>query len=111
MAEGSAKWVGVLSDCLTALEREQIGSSSPVVDHEIVPGAAGGAEDITVWLICRTRAERQAFRDSDMGRFNSELRKRLLRAGFPESAITSLVVRPTSREEVDRSGGRISSLH
>lgn len=103
----AGQWLRIVSDCLAALEREQVGSRCPVVDHEIRPATAGSADDITVWCICRTRPERREFADTEQSRFVSELRRRLLAAGFPEAAVTSLVVKATSREEIDAGGGRI----
>lgn len=97
-------WVSVVSDCVAALEREQIGSSSPVVDHEVRRGLDGTAEDITVWLICRNKTEQRQFADTELARATSALKRKLLAAGFPEPALTSLVVRVTSREEVNAHG-------
>ena len=103
-----AKWTTVISDCLGQAEREQVGSRSPVVDHEVVPSAAGNSDDITVWCICRNRAERQAFMDSERPRFISDVKKRLFSAGVPEATIDSIGFRFTSRDEVNASGGRFS---
>ena len=98
----------MLSECLAAVEREQIGSPSPVVDHEVIPSASGRPEDITVWCICRTKAGRRRFSDTEQSRFISAFTKKLLAAGFPESAVTSLRVRVTSRDEVEASGGKFT---
>lgn len=108
MADVPGKWLKMVSDCLTAVEREQIGSASPVVDHEVTPAVSGSPEDITVWCICRTKAERRRFADTEQSRFVSAVTKQLLAAGFPESAMTSLRVRVTSREEVDATGGKFN---
>lgn len=98
-------WVTELSNCLTAVEREQTGSSCPVVDHEIVRGPGGTAEDATVWLICRNRSEQRLFTDTELSRFAATLRRRMLAAGFPENAVDGFPVRVTSREEVEQRGG------
>jgi len=110
MAGDSGQWTRRLGECLDALEREQIGSACPVIDHEVIAPRDGGAEDFFVWLVCRTKAERRTFVDTEQARFVSALKKRMLAAGFPESALASLSVRATSREEVDASGGRFSAL-
>ncbi len=107
---GTGNWRVVLGDCLSHAEREQLGSACPVVDHEVIAPRAGGADDFFVWLVCRTKAERRAFADTEQARFVSGLRKRMLAAGFPESAVASLSVRATSRDEVDAVGGRFAAL-
>ena len=104
----SAKWAAIVSDCLSVTEREQIGSRCPVVDHEVVASNAGSPEDICVWLICRSKDEKQLFSDTEHSRFASELRRKLLQSGFPESVLASLSTQVTSREEVETAGGRIS---
>jgi hypothetical protein len=108
MAEVPGKWLRLVSDCLAAVEREQIGSPSPVVDHEVIPAASGSPEDMTVWCICRTRTERRRFADTEQSRFVAAVTKKLLAAGFPESAVTSLRVRVTSRDEVEAGGGKFN---
>lgn len=104
----SAKWAQILSDCLSAAEREQGGSQCPVVDHEVLAPNTGNPDDICVWLICRSKDEKQLFSDTEYSRFASAVRRKLLQAGFPESAVTSLSTQVTSREEVQAAGGRIS---
>ena len=105
-ASESKNWRQVIADCLAASEREQVGSRCPVVDHEVIASAGGDPDELVVWCICRTREERQAFVDSERARFVSALRKRMLAAGVPESIVDSLVIRITSREEVEANGGR-----
>ncbi|HLP25231.1 MAG TPA: hypothetical protein VK477_06115 [Acidobacteriota bacterium] len=110
MAVDTGQWARRLGESLDALEREQIGSICPVVDHELIAPRGSGAEDFFVWLVCRTKAERRTFTDTEQARFVSALKKRMLTAGFPEPAVASLTVRVTSREEVDAAGGRFSAL-
>ena len=105
MSSNTTNWVGILSDCLASLEREQVGSLAPFVDHEVARGTDGGPEDMTAWLICRNQAEQRAFADSQLARVGSALKKKLIAAGFPEPAVASLRVRATSREEVQQRGG------
>ena len=111
MAGDSARWLKALSDALEALEREHIGSRCPVVDHQIVTPAGGGIDDLLVWLICRTDEEKRQFQDTEHGRFAAGLRRRLIAAGWPDSAITSLSTRVTSRSEVQARGGRLGIGH
>ncbi len=110
MAQASGQWARRMGECLDALEREQIGSACPVIDHEVVTPRDGDAEDFFVWLVFRSKSERRIFTDTEQARFVSALKKRMLAAGFPESAVASLTVRATSREEVDAAGGRFSAL-
>lgn len=110
MRGGGRDWRTRLGDCIAAAEREQIGSACPVVDHEIVAAPAGGADDLFVWLVCRTKTEKRQFADTGQARFVSALKRRMLAAGFPESAVASLTARATSREEVDAAGGRFAGL-
>jgi hypothetical protein len=69
-----------------------------------------GADDFFVWLVCRTKAERRTFADTEQARFVSTLKRRMLAAGFSETGVASLTVRVTSREEVDAAGGRFAAL-
>jgi hypothetical protein len=110
MAGDTGQLLRRMSDCLDAAERGQIGSACPVVDHEVVVAPAAGEDDLSVWLVCRSKAERRVFADTEQARFVSELKRRMLAQGFSESAVASLVVRTTSREELDASGGRFASL-
>ncbi|WP_415907605.1 hypothetical protein [Oleiharenicola sp. Vm1] len=111
MAGDSGQWLRRLADCLDAVERGQIGSACPVVDHEIAGSAAAGdADDLAVWLVCRTKAERRLFADTEQARFTSALKQRMLAGGFSEAAVASLTVRATSREEVAAAGGRFAAL-
>lgn len=110
MAGESGQWTRRIGECLDALAREQIGSACPVIDHEVVAPRGGEADDFFVWLVCRSKAERRTFSDTEQARFVSALKKRMLVAGFPESAVASLSVRVTSRDEVDAAGGRFSAL-
>ncbi|MBI5422481.1 MAG: hypothetical protein HZA32_00240 [Opitutae bacterium] len=110
MARGSGQWTRRIGECLDAVEREQIGSACPVVDHEVVASHGGAEDDFLVWLVCRSKAERRAFADTEQARFTSALKRRLLAAGFSEPAVASLSVRVTSREEVDAAGGRFAAL-
>jgi hypothetical protein len=110
MAVDSGQWVRRMGESLDALEREQVGSACPVVDHEVVAPREGGADHFFVWLVCRTKGERRTFADTEQARLVSALKKRMLAAGFPESAVASLTVRATSREEVDAAGGRFAAL-
>lgn len=103
-------WRTRLSDCVAAAEREQIGSACPVVDHEVLAAPGGGADDLFVWLVCRTKAEKRQFAGTEQSRFVSALKKRMLAAGFSEPAVASLTARVTSREEVEAAGGRFSGL-
>jgi len=97
-------WVSVAADCIASIEREQVGSPCPIVDHEVGRGPADTAEDLTIWLICRSRAEQRQFADTELSRTASALRRKLLAAGFPEPALASLAVRVTSRDEVNARG-------
>jgi hypothetical protein len=104
MAEKATNWVGMLSVCLAELEREQLGSVCPFVDYEVARGTGGGPEDMTAWLICRNRLEQRQFTDSELSRALAALRRRMLAAGFSESAVASVRVRVTSRDEVQQHG-------
>jgi hypothetical protein len=93
-------------ECLEALQREQIGSQCPVVDHELVASSAGSPDDVCVWFICRNEAEKRLFIDTEQSRYVSALKQKMIAAGLSESAVSSLTTRVTSREEVEASGGR-----
>lgn len=108
MAAG--EWLRKMADCLDAAEREQIGSPCPVVDHELIAPLDGGPDDLVAWCVCRTPEEKRRFVDTEQARFVSALRRKMLAAGFPESAIASLRVQATSRGEIEAMGGRFSAL-
>jgi hypothetical protein len=110
MADHSPKWVELMSNCLSAVERDQIGSPCPVVDHEVIPDLSGGPDEMGVWCICRTEEEKRLFSDTELSRFVSLLKKKMLRVGFPDTAVASLMVKATSRTEVEAGGGRFQSF-
>jgi hypothetical protein len=99
MSARPANWFSLVSDCLAAAERDQVGSSCPVVDHEVVVPPGGGPADIEAWCICRTPDEKRQFVDHEKARFSAQFRRRLLAAGFPEEAMASLTIRVASRLE------------
>lgn len=99
------KWTQVMSDCLSDFIREQSGSPYPVVDYEWRMDSAKAPDDTVVWFICRTQVEKADFISTERSRSISLLKKKMMAVGFPESAVASLEVRVTSREEVEKSGG------
>jgi hypothetical protein len=111
MAEKNTKWMQAMSECLTAFVREQAGSSCPVVDYEVRADLAGGPDDMRVWFICRTEDEKSEFISTERSRGISVLKKKMLAAGLSESAVASVEIRVTSRQEVERSGGSSSFFH
>jgi len=100
----SPPWVSLVANCVAELEREQVGSACPVVDHEVLRGTDGGPDDMVVWLICRNKSEQRQFTDTELSRAASALKRKLLVAGFPEAALAALSVRVTSRDEVNARG-------
>lgn len=77
---------------------------TPFVDHEVARGSEGGPEDMTAWLICRSRSEQRSFTDTELSRTASALKRKMITAGFPDAAVASLRVRVTSRDEVQERG-------
>jgi hypothetical protein len=106
MTTETAQWLKAMHDCLAAAEQEQMGSACPVVDHELITAPGEGLEGMEVWCICRTKDEKNTFTDMELTRYTSSLRRRMLQAGFPESAVASLTIRVTSREDVAVGRGR-----
>lgn len=94
-----------MTDCLAAVVREQSGSSCPVVDYELRTGLAGDPDDMGVWFICRTRAEKAEFTRTDCSRSISVFKKKMLAAGFSDSAVASVEIKITSRDEIEKAGG------
>ena len=94
-----------MSDCASAFVREQGVSSCPVVDYELRSAIAGGPDDMRVWLICRTKEEKAEFISTEKSRGISLFKKKMIRAGFPESAVALVEIKITSREEVQQAGG------
>ncbi len=99
-------WVKKMSECLTALVRDQVGEACAVVDYELVTDAARLPEEMRVWFILRTRRDQDYFRQIELTRNRAKLTKLMLAAHFPDEAIASLQVRVTSRDEID--GGNFS---
>lgn len=108
MPVSNPKWTQLISDCLSDFVREQSSAAYPVADYELRLNPAKAPEDAVVWFICRTRKEKAGFMTLERLRSISLLNKKLLAAGFPESAIASLEVRVTSRDEVEKAGGSLS---
>src|SRR4051812_26999442 len=105
MPETKPKWTQLMSDCLSDFVREQSSSPNPVVDYELRVDPVKAPEDILVWFICRTQAEKADFISTERSRSISLFKKKMMVAGFPESAVASLEVRVTSRSEVEKVGG------
>lgn len=105
MVQNNTKWVQAMADCLSAFLREQAGTPYPVVDYEVRPAAAGSPDDMRIWLICRTTAEKDGFVATERSRSISVFRKKMIAAGFPDSAVASAEIKITSRDEVEKAGG------
>ena len=105
MTDTKPKWSQVMSHCLTDFIREQGSASCPVVDYELRADLAGGADDMRVWFICRTKAEKDQFMSTERSRSISVFKKTMIAAGFPDSAVASIEIKVTSRDEVEKSGG------
>jgi hypothetical protein len=95
----------VMTDCLSAFVREQAGSSCPVVDYELRVDAAEVPDDVRVWFICRTQSEKDEFNATERSRGISVFKKKMIAAGFPDSAVASVEIKVTSRDEVEKAGG------
>ena len=94
-----------MSDCLSDFVREQSSSPHPVVDYELRMDAEKAPEDIAVWFICRTQAEKVDFISTERSRSISLFKRKMMAVGFPEAAVASLEVNVTSRDEVEKAGG------
>jgi hypothetical protein len=106
VSDDRSKWVKVMTECLASVERERATSPCPVVDHELIASLAGSPDGMFVWCICRTDEEKRLFQDTEQSRFLAALKKRMIEAGFPGSAVTSVQTRVVSQEEVEAGGGR-----
>ena len=94
-----------MSDCLVEFVREPGSASCPVVDYELRADLAGGGDDMRVWFICRTKAEKDQFLRTERSRSISVFKKMMIAAGFSDSAVASVAIKVTSRDEVEEAGG------
>ncbi len=101
------RWGNLVVDCLKNF-REQQDILVRFVDFEVIPHFDGSADDIYVWFICTRCAETLPFRERCLEKATNELRQRLLRREFPESAASSLGTDVTSLEEIEAGGGRFA---
>ncbi|MBI2812665.1 MAG: hypothetical protein HYX71_00070 [Opitutae bacterium] len=104
----TAKWVNVMSACLDFHKKEQDSSSYPIVDSELLADFSGSPENMFVWFICRTRVDKNIFRDIALREATTALKKRMSEGGFPEEAVSSLKTDVTSEEDIEEGGGRFS---
>lgn len=93
--------------CVAEVKASQRASCA-FVDEEVMPHFDGRPDDIFVWLICRTRTEKEAFRKSELTRTTNALKESMGRAGFPDYAVASLSTDVTSTEDIEDGGGRFS---
>jgi hypothetical protein len=108
MSGQKAKWRQAMTDCLSALMREQSGSSCPVVDYELRTSPTGDPDDMRVWFICRTKMEKDEFIRTERSRSISVFKKKMLAAGFSDSAVASVEIKIISRDEIEKAGGSSS---
>ena len=94
-----------MSDCLVEFVREQGNASCPVVDYELRADLAGSGDDMRVWFICRTKAEKDQFMSTERSRSISVFKKMMIAASFSDSAVASVEIKVTSRDEVEKAGG------
>jgi hypothetical protein len=105
MPETKAKWMQMMTGCMSMFVREQAGSPCPVVDYEVRVDAAEVPDDMHVWFICRTKNEKEEFNTTERSRGISVFKKKMIAAGFPDSAVASVEIKVTSRDEVEKAGG------
>lgn len=105
MTDQNTKWRQAMIDCLTVLVREQAGSSCPVVDYELRNSLSGDPDEMRVWFICRTKPEKEEFSRTERSRSISVFKKKMIAAGFSDSAVASVEIKITSRDEIEKTGG------
>jgi hypothetical protein len=105
MPEDKMKWLHAMTACLSAFLREQAGSACPVVDYEVRTNVVGDPDDMRVWFICRTKEEQDEFNRAERARGISVLKQKMIAEAFPDSAVASIEIRVTSRDEVEKAGG------
>ena len=94
-----------MTDCLAALVREQAGSSCPIVDYELRTSPSGDPDEMRVWFICRSNPEKEEFNRTERSRSISVFKKKMIAAGFSDSAVASVEIKITSRAEIEKAGG------
>lgn len=78
----------------------------PFVDCEIIPPFDGSPDDIFVWFICDTILLRERFRADALSAATERLRIMAVEAGFPLSSAETLRSDVTSKEDIEKGGGR-----
>jgi hypothetical protein len=99
------KWGKAMLACIAEVKARQT-SSCVFTDQEVMPRFDGRPDDMFVWFICRTKAEKEKFKRSRLGKNNEVLKDRMARANFPAQAIESLGTDVTSEEDIQAGGGR-----
>lgn len=102
------RWGTLMVACVDALRLEQSDAECAFVDREIIPPFTGHPDEISVWFICSTKKLKERFQVSVMQHQVEALKKKMIEAGFPESAVQSIVTRVTSLEEIEDGGGRFA---
>ena len=105
MPEDKTKWLHAMTSCLSVFLREQAGSACPVVDYEVRVNFVGDPDNMRVWFICRTKEEKDEFVRTERSRGISVFKQKMIAGGFPDSAVASIEIRVTSRDEVEKAGG------
>jgi hypothetical protein len=105
MADDHWKWGKTMLACVTALRANQT-APCVFIDQELIPHLDGRPDDMFVWFICRTSADKEAFRCSQLAPISDALKERMAGAGFPDYAIASLRTDVTSKEDIEAGGGR-----
>ncbi len=75
-----------------------------------MPRLDGQPDDMFVWFICRTRPDKEMFRDAELRSKTNALKESTARAGFPDQAIASRRTNVTSMEDIEDGGGRFLSF-
>jgi hypothetical protein len=99
------KWGTLIVSCTERL-RDSAECPVPFVDCEVMSPFDGSPDGIFVWFICDTVALKERFRAEALVSATRRLRTIAMEAGFPAASTETLRSDVTSKEDIEKGGGR-----
>jgi len=99
------KWGTLIVSCTKQL-RDSGECPVPFVDCEVLPPLDGSPDGIAIWFICDTVALKERFRVEALMSATRRLRTVAIEAGFPAASAEILRSDVTSKEDIEKGGGR-----
>ena len=101
------RWGTELIACFDDLKWPLSQRTPPILDKEVIPDFGGSPDGLVLWVIC-DRHDDVASLEAQHADLTQLFQAQMTKRDFPASAVSSLRLFMTSREDIDLGGGRFA---